>query len=132
MDGGVVAGIFMVLFGPDSSQPPRTQRARRPRSLPAIALLLASLLAVPRPAAAASLDDARKLFNSGKYLECIEACGDAIQDSRLNGDWWVLKVRAEMATGQYKEALATYRGQASGVAYAEALRSTVARTQDIL
>ena len=103
----------MVLFRPDSSQPPPTHRARGPRSLPVFALLLASLLALPSPASAASLDDARKLFNSGKYLECIEACADAIQDSRLDGNWWVLKVRAEMATGQYKEALATYESALS-------------------
>lgn len=61
------------------------------------------------PAAwAADLEDAQALFNSGKYEECIAAATDATEnDQRDREAWWLLKVRAEMAVGQYPEALAT-------------------------
>jgi tetratricopeptide (TPR) repeat protein len=69
-------------------------------------------LALPllAPAArAADLDDAHKLYKSGKYAECVAACAEAISDSRLDEGWWLLKIKAEMAAGQYPQALQTYQ-----------------------
>lgn len=58
-------------------------------------------------ASAADVDDAQGLFNSGKYEDCIAAAADATENPRDREAWWLLKVRAEMAVGQYPEALAT-------------------------
>jgi tetratricopeptide (TPR) repeat protein len=74
------------------------------------AWLLPALVAVATlPARAADLADAQKLFNTGKYAECITACADAIADNRLDEGWPLLKVRAELTTGQYQKALETYQ-----------------------
>ena len=40
--------------------------------------------------------DAKKLFDSGKYAECIEACAKAIDASRFDEDACLLKIRAEL------------------------------------
>jgi tetratricopeptide (TPR) repeat protein len=72
------------------------------------ALLLVVCFAAVAPASAAELDDARKLFRSGKYSECIEACTKGLEDNPWVEAWWVLKIRAELTTGQYPLALKTY------------------------
>lgn len=58
--------------------------------------------------AAVEWADARKLFNSGKYAECIAASTQGIADARFNEEWWILKLRAELATGQFAAALETF------------------------
>src|SRR5687767_8211941 len=60
------------------------------------------------PASAADLAAARKLFNSGKYVECVEACAEGVAEEPRDEGWWLLKVRAELATGQYPQALQTF------------------------
>ena len=64
-------------------------------------------------ATAAELDDAQKLFYTGKYSECLEACQKAIKANAYNEGWRHLKIRAEMATGRYAEALKTYESTAA-------------------
>src|SRR5688572_26628283 len=72
-----------------------------------LALLFTTSLAAPETAAAEdlSLEDAQKLYTSGRYTECISACAAAIDEGEWDLGWWLLKVRAEMTTGQYAEAL---------------------------
>ncbi len=65
------------------------------------------------PVAAAELDDAEKLFNSGKYGECIKACEQAIAGNAWPEGWRLLKIRAEMATGKYADALKSYETTAA-------------------
>ena len=55
----------------------------------------------------ADLSSARKLFNSGQYVECVAACDAAVKEVRADEEWWVLKMRSELATGQYPQALET-------------------------
>ena len=68
----------------------------------------AVLGAAVAPASGAGLDDARKLFKSGKYAECIDACTKSLDDNPWVEAWWVLKLRSELTTGQYPQALKTY------------------------
>src|SRR5687768_9565863 len=86
-------------------------RLRRRVAPPAMFFLLSTLLSLtlaPPASAAVDLNDAQEMFNSGKYEECIVECAEATEnDQRDREAWWLLKVRAEMAVGQYAEALAT-------------------------
>jgi tetratricopeptide (TPR) repeat protein len=73
-----------------------------------IPLAVVVVLSVARPAPAAELVDGQKLFNTGQYLECINACEKAIEADRFDEGWYLLKIRAELATGQYPQALETW------------------------
>src|SRR5687768_15235553 len=89
---------------------PGRSRMRRlvPRGL-VLALAAAAACLAPAPSArAADLDDAGKLFNSGQYEKCIEACAEAGGRNRLDEGWWLLKIRAELATGKYAESMQSY------------------------
>jgi len=88
-----------------------TMHRRAGRSRARVLLPLACLFAwhVLSPSAhAAEVDDAQKLFNTGKYAECISACATAIADNRWHEGWRLLKIKAELATGQYPQALKTF------------------------
>jgi tetratricopeptide (TPR) repeat protein len=65
------------------------------------------------PAAAAEFEDAQKLFYTGKYSDCLDACQKAIKANAYNEGWRHLKIRAEMATGRYADALKTYESTAA-------------------
>jgi tetratricopeptide (TPR) repeat protein len=92
--------------------------SRRGAGLLGVALLLLAAM----PAVAAELAEAQKLFDAGKYAECIAACekgmptavpttGLAVAPVRTAAnDWRALKARAELETGKYEEAVKT--GQA--------------------
>src|SRR5688572_17763410 len=71
-------------------------------------LLVGLWMVFAAAAPAAELADAQKLFNTGKYAECITACETAITTNQFGEGWWLLKIRAELATGRYPEALKTY------------------------
>src|SRR5215208_3177887 len=87
---------------------PRRTRMHRPVALLLGSCLAATLLAVTAtPAPAAEVSDARKLFNTGKYEECIELCATGTRGRQWDESWWLLKIRAELATGQYPQALET-------------------------
>lgn len=73
-----------------------------------LSLVLGAFVLSPASASAAELADAQKLFKSGKYAECIAASTQGIAEARFNEEWWVLKLRAELATGQFAEALETF------------------------
>ena len=85
---------------------------RRPNWVGVLSLTLVVAVALsvsPRTAAAApSLNDAQKLYQTGDYAGCAAACELGVEDNRWLEAWWLLKVRAEMATGQYLAALKTY------------------------
>jgi tetratricopeptide (TPR) repeat protein len=81
---------------------------------------LALLLLTAMPATAADLADAQKLFDAGKYAECIAACEKALSPAPApatqlqvlppatpTDDWRVLKTRGELATGKYEDAVKT-------------------------
>ena len=59
-------------------------------------------------APATELADAEQLFHSGQYRECIAACSEAIEEGLWPVDWRILKMRAELTTGQHSQALETF------------------------
>ena len=71
------------------------------------AALLAGIVFLITPPSVFSADiaDARKLLNTGQYAECIVACAEAVKGRQWDESWWLLMIRAEMATGQYPQAL---------------------------
>ncbi|MEO8493496.1 MAG: tetratricopeptide repeat protein [Planctomycetota bacterium] len=56
---------------------------------------------------AVDLGEATTLLKQGKYAECIESAATAIQEGQYSETWRELKLKAELATGQYPAALAT-------------------------
>jgi tetratricopeptide (TPR) repeat protein len=54
---------------------------------------------------AATIDEARTLYRSGKYAECAVLAGAEIQRGIWLEDWRVLKIQSELALGQYASAL---------------------------
>lgn len=84
---------------------PRRTRIGRPVS---IALLTLSLAVFAAAARGADLFDARTLYNTGEYAQCIDACEQALAARQRDEGWWLLKIRAELATGKYPEALETF------------------------
>jgi len=81
---------------------PMQNRARFLTLLVAIAILSNSL-----PSVAATLSEAKQLFQSGKYEECVETADAEIQDGTSFEDWYELKIDGEMAVGRYADALGT-------------------------
>jgi tetratricopeptide (TPR) repeat protein len=71
-------------------------------------LVLVVLAAWGGWARSADLAEARQLLRSGKYQECIDAAAKAIEDRQWGEGWWVVKIQAEMASGQYGEAQKSY------------------------
>jgi tetratricopeptide (TPR) repeat protein len=71
--------------------------------------LLASLItlwcAFPRTAAGAELTECRDMLIRGEYQACIRTAHEAIAAKRYGETWPVLKVKAQIATGQYEAAL---------------------------
>jgi tetratricopeptide (TPR) repeat protein len=57
-------------------------------------------------AAAAELEDAEKLFRTGKYDECSKAVDLGIENNAWGEPWRHLKIKAELARGRDKEAIA--------------------------
>jgi tetratricopeptide (TPR) repeat protein len=56
-------------------------------------------------AAAADVDDGAKLFNAGRYEDCIAAAAAEIDRGNYLEQWRVLKIKSEMATGAYEAAV---------------------------
>src|SRR5256885_3710889 len=81
--------------------------ARRTRMKRTLGLVLPFVAFLSARASAADLADAQKLFNTGKYSECIAACNEATQGRQLDEGWWILKIRSELTTGKYARALET-------------------------
>ena len=73
-----------------------------------LTVLLLTVCFAAAAAPGAELDDARKLFKTGKYAECIDTCAKSLEDNQWIEAWWQLKIRSELAIGQYAKALKTY------------------------
>ncbi len=57
--------------------------------------------------AAADVEEAQKLFRTGHYAECARAVNAGIDDDPWSEPWRRLKIRNELATGKYEEAMAS-------------------------
>ncbi|MEX2141070.1 MAG: tetratricopeptide repeat protein [Pirellulales bacterium] len=89
-------------------------QGRPPHSTAGWACVVGLVVAVwLSPASAAELDDAQKLFYSGTYAECIDVCQKAIEGNAWAEGWRLVKIRSELTTGKYAEALKTYEATAA-------------------
>ena len=66
------------------------------------------LVSLAQVSHSAETADAATLFNSGKYGDCIRACDTGLEQRSWQESLWRLKIQAQLETGQYKEAFATY------------------------
>jgi tetratricopeptide (TPR) repeat protein len=67
------------------------------------ALLLAAFAC---SAAGADLDDVRKEFSQGRYVECMKAAEKEVKEQPYSEEWRILLIESLMATGRYTNALA--------------------------
>lgn len=84
-------------------QPPDTAR----RLFALVAHGFALLAVVAANAVAADIDTAQKLFQKGDYAACAKLCRDAIRAGEYGESWPLLLIQAQLATGRYRDALAT-------------------------
>ncbi|MDG3004353.1 tetratricopeptide repeat protein [Paludisphaera mucosa] len=56
------------------------------------------------PAEAADLDEVQRLFRTGRYDECAAEAAREVAKGWRGDDWYVLKIRSELARGRYAEA----------------------------
>jgi len=57
--------------------------------------------------AAADVEEAQKLFHSGRYDECARAVDEGIDNDPWSEPWRQLKIKNELARGKYDEAMAS-------------------------
>ncbi len=55
------------------------------------------------------IDDGLELFRTGEYTEAENLSSDAIDGGDLGVEWFLLKIRAQLATGRFHPALETLR-----------------------
>ena len=53
------------------------------------------------------LERAESLLRSGRYAECLEVCERGVDQQRWRESWWHVKLRAELDTGLYEQAVRT-------------------------
>ena len=59
----------------------------------------------PAAAGAADIQEAANLLRTGRYEECARQAAAALEGEEPGEDWYALKIRAEMARGNYERAL---------------------------
>ncbi len=69
--------------------------------------LLGSVFSSVEMARAAELDEAQAAFRRGDYDACIAMAKAEIEEGTWNEQWPILKLEAELITGQYLEAIGT-------------------------
>src|SRR4051812_24744822 len=74
-----------------------------------VGVVLVLLALLVGSSARADVADATKQLWAGQYSQCIDSCRKAIDAKQTDENWWLLKIRAEMATGRYADALRTYQ-----------------------
>lgn len=67
------------------------------------AFALSLLLPFTHSVSAADLDATQQLFLKGEYAKCIEAVDAAVKEGEYDEQWPLLKIRSQLATGQYAE-----------------------------
>ena len=71
-------------------------------------LAIALLVCLSLVSSAEELTQCRQLYREGKFQKVIESANQTTQtNSLLNQDWFVLKCRAQLATGKYADAKVT-------------------------
>jgi tetratricopeptide (TPR) repeat protein len=94
-----------------SNSAPGHFRVRRCISrLERVGLLLTLALGWSATAVAADLEEAEKLYRTGRYDECARLVDEEMGGSGWSEPWRHLKIKAELATGKYDEAKASLEG----------------------
>jgi tetratricopeptide (TPR) repeat protein len=62
------------------------------------------LTAIIQPALALEIDEAYEHFKTGRYAECLKSAQKAINDGAYSAQWRILKIKSQMALGQYSQA----------------------------
>jgi tetratricopeptide (TPR) repeat protein len=57
-----------------------------------------------RSALAASLEESREQFKTGRYAECLESARKAVKDGKYQVEWRILMIESQTALGQYDKA----------------------------
>lgn len=76
---------------------------RRRRFIPKTIRIIFILIVI-QPAFALEIDDAYEQFRTGQYAECLKSAQKAINDGAYSAQWRILKIKSQMALGQYKQA----------------------------
>ena len=71
---------------------------------------------------AAEVDEVRLRLLAGRYEDCIQLAGKAIDSRAFGEDWYLLKAEAEMQIGRYKEAYETISAGLTRYAWSVRLR----------
>ena len=87
-----------------------------------VAVLVVALAADSAAVYGADLAVATDLFRSGQYAQCIQACAQAIRENDFSENFRVLKLRAELETGRYADALSTLDAALARFPYSLQLR----------
>ncbi|MDB5319602.1 MAG: hypothetical protein JWN40_1233 [Phycisphaerales bacterium] len=74
---------------------------------PVVAIVIAFLALTALGAAAADIADAQGMVRTGKYAAALEECTKGVEAEPWREGWWLVKVRAELITGRYDDALKT-------------------------
>jgi tetratricopeptide (TPR) repeat protein len=77
------------------------------RRWPALLISVCSWLVLISAGAAAEIEDAERLFKSGRYSDCAKLAASEIEDGSWDEDWPYLRASAELAEGKYAKALET-------------------------
>ena len=67
-----------------------------------VALLWACVLATSPAAFAADLEEAEKLFRTGRYDECLRVADEEIASTGWSEPWRHWKIKSQVATGKYR------------------------------
>src|SRR5688572_12547608 len=100
----------------------RGMASRRATRLTTLVVLACCLMGSSSWSAALAQESpaaAEKLFRLGEYQQVIEMADKAIAARQLDERWYLLKIRAEMATGRYAEAMKSY--EAGGGRYDQSI-----------
>jgi tetratricopeptide (TPR) repeat protein len=85
-------------------------------------LVVGLLLAFGSATFAAEVDEVRLRLLTGRYEDCIQLAGKAIDSRAFGEDWYLLKAEAEMQIGRYKEAYETISAGLTRYAWSVRLR----------
>jgi tetratricopeptide (TPR) repeat protein len=74
---------------------------------PGVAIAFALVALFASSARAADIADAQGMLRAGKYAAAIEESAKGVEAEPWREGWWLVKVRAELITGRYGDALKT-------------------------
>jgi len=90
-----------------SSRRPAAWSWRYRMRIVALTTLVGTTLVLPPILSAATIQEAERLYRTGKFAECAAMAAAEIDRGNWLEDWRILKLQAELAQGRYPQALKT-------------------------